>query len=257
MTAQRWKLTIQYDGTHYSGWQLQPDGVPTVQEKIEQAIFKFCGQNLRITVAGRTDAGVHAHGQVCHFDLDYGDRALTPLKLIQALNAHLLETSISVIHAEKVNDEFHARFGAINKLYRYRMVIRRAPPVLDQSFVWHYFKDLDIDAMKEGAKYLIGHHDFTSFRDAACQAKSPVKTLDRLDLFHEPYDDFGGIHLWFEIEAQSFLHHQCRNMVGTLFNIGKKKIEPTDIKDILEARNRANAGVTAPAKGLSLVRIDY
>lgn len=257
MALQRWKLIIQYDGTNYCGWQVQPDGMPTVQEDIEKAIKKFCGQDIRITVAGRTDSGVHAHGQVCHFDLDYGDRKLTGFNLCKAINAHLRPAPVTILHAEKVDNDFHARFGAINKLYRYRMVIRSSPPVLDRDFVWHGRYPLDIEAMRLGAIHLMGTHDFTSFRDSECQAKSPIRTLDRLEIFHEKYDDFGGEHIWFELEAQSFLHHQCRNIIGTLTQVGRGKIKPTYVKNIIEAKDRAAAGMTAPASGLSLVRIDY
>tara|TARA_B100001750_G_scaffold228055_2_gene222207 strand:+ start:250 stop:1023 length:774 start_codon:yes stop_codon:yes gene_type:complete len=257
MAVTRWKLTIQYNGTDYCGWQLQPDGMPTVQEDIEAAIYKFCGQNIRITVAGRTDSGVHAHGQVAHFDLDYGDRRLTGFDLAKAINAHLRPKPVTILHAEAVDEKFNARFDAKNKLYRYRMVVRSAPPVMDADFVWHFRYNLDIAAMREGAKHLVGHHDFTSFRDSQCQAKSPVRTLDRIDIFEEPYDQFGGKHIWFELEAQSFLHHQCRNIVGTLVKVGKGRIDPLQVKDILDARDRTMAGMTAPASGLSLVSIDY
>ena len=252
-----WKITIQYDGTDYAGWQRQPEGIPSIQESIETAITKFCGRDIPITAAGRTDAGVHAHGQVAHFDLDYGDRSLNGFDLAKAINAHLRPQPIAIVTAEETDSEFHARFDARNKLYRYRMVIRSAPPVMDGSYVWHYKYDLDVGAMREGAKYLLGHHDFTSFRDAQCQAKSPMRTLDRLDIFEDAYDDHGGRQIWFELEAQSFLHHQCRNIVGTLVDVGRGKISPDDVKIILQAKNRPAAGMTAPASGLSLVRIDY
>lgn len=257
MPAQRWKLIIQYDGTDYSGWQFQPDGVPSIQQSLETAITKFCGQKLRVTAAGRTDAGVHSHGQVGHFDLDYGDRTINGFDLCKAINAHLRPEPIAVVHAEPVSDDFHARFGAKNKLYRYRIVTRSAPPILDRRFVWHIKYALDVDAMREGAQYLIGHHDFTAFRDSNCQSKNPVKTMDRLDIITEIYDDFGGQHIMLELEAQSFLHHQCRNIAGTLVDVGRHKKKPIDVKTILESKDRAKAGMTAPSSGLSLVRIDY
>lgn len=257
MTVNRWKLTIQYDGTDYCGWQRQPDGIPSVQQDIEEAITKFCGQDIRITVAGRTDAGVHAHGQVAHFDLDYGDRAISPFELAKAINAHLRPAPVSVIHAEIVDPDFNARFDATNKLYRYRMVIRSAPPVMDTRFVWHYKHALNADLMREAASHLLGHHDFTSFRDSQCQAKTPMRTLDRVDIYTQTYDPYGGVHLYFELEAQSFLHHQCRNIVGTLVDVGKGKTTPAEVKAILDAKDRTKAGPTAPASGLSLVRIDY
>jgi tRNA pseudouridine38-40 synthase len=231
--------------------------MPTIQQKIEHALFLFCGQHIRITGAGRTDSGVHAMAQIAHFDLDYGDRPLKGFDLAKAINAHLRGKAISILTCEKVANDFHARFDATNKLYRYRIVSRSAPPIIDSHFVWHYKYKLDIDAMREAATYLIGHHDFTSFRDANCQSKSPVKTLKRLEIFEEDYDDYGGKHIYFELEAQSFLHHQCRNIVGTLVDIGRNKMTPQSIKDILAAKDRAAAGMTAPAQGLCFVRIDY
>jgi tRNA pseudouridine38-40 synthase len=252
-----WKLTIEYDGTDYCGWQRQKDGVPSIQQSIEMAIHKFCGQDIAITAAGRTDAGVHAHGQVVHFDLDYGDRALTGYDLAKAINAHLRPEPIAIINAEDVDCEFHARFGATNKLYRYRIITRSAPPIHDLRHVWHVKHDLDIEAMRMGSLHLLGHHDFTSFRDAQCQAKSPMRTLDRIEIFHDRYDHNNGEHIWFELEAQSFLHHQCRNIVGTLIDVGRGRTPSGDIKSILETKDRTKAGMTAPASGLSLVRIDY
>lgn len=256
MSIQRWKLTIQYDGTDYHGWQRQ-DGIPSIQESIETAITKFCGQEIVITTAGRTDSGVHAHGQIVHFDLDYNDRPLTGFDLAKAINAHLRPEPIAIIHAEPVSPDFHARFNATKKLYRYRLITRSAPPVMDRHFVWHIKYDLNAEAMCEAASHLIGHHDFTSFRDTDCQAKSPIRTLHRLDITTTPYDDFSGTHYLFELEAQSFLHHQCRNIVGTLVSVGRGKLTPDNVKDILDAKDRTKAGMTAPASGLSLVRIDY
>lgn len=256
MTLQRWKLTIEYQGTNYAGWQRQEDGVPSVQEDIETAIEKFCGQFCRLHVAGRTDAGVHAHGQVAHFDLDYGDRPLDGYNLTKAINAHLGERRIAIINAEKVTEEFHARYGATNKLYTYRIISRTAPPCFDRDVVWWMRRDLNVDAMREGAKYLLGQHDFTTFRATECQAKSPIKTLDRLDIESSNISG-GGIELKFLVEARSFLHHQVRNMVGTLSQVGVGKWAPEDVKTALEAKDRKRGGLTAPATGLSLTRVDY
>ena len=256
MSVTRWKLTVQYDGTDFCGWQRQDDA-PSIQQILEESITKFCGQTIAVTVAGRTDAGVHAHGQVVHFDLDYGGRPLSGFDLAKALNAHLRPHPIAVINAETVATDFNARFDAKNKLYRYRMVLRSAPPVMDARFVWHYKYELDVDAMKQAAPHFLGYHDFTSFRDSQCQAKSPMRTLDRLDITSGAYDSFGGLFINFELEAQSFLHHQCRNIVGTLVEIGKGRRIPSDISQILAAKDRTKAGMTAPASGLSLVRIDY
>jgi len=253
---QRWKITIEYNGTDFHGWQVQPN-LPTIQGAIESAITKFCGQSIEIQAAGRTDAGVHAHGQVAHFDLDYGDRPLTGYDLAKALNAHLRPHPIAVVNAEPVDNDFHARFDATNKLYRYRIVTRRAPPIMDDTHVWHVKYDLDVTAMQLAANHLIGHHDFTSFRDAQCQANSPMRTLDRVDVTSRPYDAFGAAEIWIELEALSFIHHQCRNIAGTLALVGRGKITPDDVKTILIARDRTKAGQTAPASGLSLRRIDY
>jgi tRNA pseudouridine38-40 synthase len=252
----RWKLTVEYDGRAFSGWQRQ-DHAPSVQQTIEEAITKFCQQEIRVHAAGRTDAGVHAWGQVAHFDLDYGDRPLTGYELAKALNAHIRLTPASVVAAEQVDDEFHARFSALNKLYTYRIVCRSSKIALDEGRAWHYKKPLDVDAMREGAKYLIGHHDFTTFRATECQAKTPMRTLHRLDIEAQPYDSHGGVELRIHAEGRSFLHHQVRNMVGTLTLVGEGKWKPEDIKTALEAKDRTKGGVTCPPDGLYLVRIDY
>lgn len=188
---QRWKLTIEYKGTDYAGWQRQK-GVPSIQQAIEEALSGFCQQDIRIHVAGRTDAGVHARGQVAHFDLDYGQRELTGFDLAKAINAHLRPQPVSVVAAEKVHAEFHARFDAVNKLYLYRILCRPSLPALEPGLLWHVKRDLDVAAMREGARHLLGHHDFTSFRDSQCQAKSPLRTLDRLDIETLAYDEAGG-----------------------------------------------------------------
>lgn len=256
----RWKLTIEYKGTEYYGWQRQKE-VPSIQQTIEEAITSFCQQEISITVAGRTDAGVHAKGQIAHFDLDYGDRPLTGFDLAKALNAHLRPAPIAILKAEAVDADFHARFGATNKLYQYRIVERPSFLALEQGLAWQirrpYGEILDVEAMHEGAQYLLGHHDFTSFRDAQCQAKSPMRTLDRLDVTVRDYDGYGGREILIEAEGQSFLHHQVRNMVGTLVLVGEGKWKPEDVKAALEAKDRSAAGPTCPSDGLYLVRIDY
>lgn len=256
MPLQRWKLIIEYQGTQYSGWQRQEDGIKSVQEEIEIAIEKFCGVFCRLHVAGRTDAGVHAHGQVAHFDLDYGDRPLDGYTMTKAINAHLGNRRMAVLDATPVSDEFHARFGAINKLYTYRILSRVAPPSFDREIVWWMRRDLDIDAMRAGAKYLLGEHDFTSFRATECQAKSPIKTLDRLDIEQIPLAGV-GTEIRFLVEARSFLHHQVRNMVGSLVQVGTHRWTPEDIKTALDAKDRKRGGMTAPSSGLSLTRVDY
>lgn len=252
----RWKLTIEYDGTDFSGWQRQPN-VPSVQQKIEEAITGFCGQEIIIQVAGRTDAGVHAQGQVAHVDLAPFKKEMDGFEVAKAINAHLRPEPIAVLTAEIVDEEFHARFGAMNKLYRYRILRRPSPSALEKNQFWHFKRDLDVAAMREGAQHLLGHHDFTTFRDSECQAKSPMRTLDRLDVSARDYDGCGGQEIIIETEGQSFLHHQVRNMVGTLALVGEGKWQPEDVKTALEAKDRTEGGPTAPASGLSLVRIDY
>ncbi|HEY8964645.1 MAG TPA: tRNA pseudouridine(38-40) synthase TruA [Alphaproteobacteria bacterium] len=249
MTTQRWKLTIEYDGTPFNGWQRQEDSVPSVQAAIEDGIYGFCQQRLTIHVAGRTDAGVHAKGQICHVDLP--TRAITEFELAKAITANIKSDAVAVLKAEKVSDDFHARFSATNKLYTYRILRRSAPPALDKNRVWHFRRDLNVNAMQIAAKHLLGNHDFTTFRDSDCQAKSPVKTLDRLDI------EQTGDEILFHAEGRSFLHHQVRNMVGTLTLVGDGKWQPDDMRTALEAHDRTKGGPTAPAEGLYLVRVDY
>ena len=250
----RYKLTIEYQGTHYSGWQRQPD-VPTIQQAIEEAIHKFSGQNAELTVAGRTDAGVHAKGQVAHVDFDNFTKPMDEFSIMKAINAHLRPQPISIIAVERTSDEFNARFDAKNKLYQYRIINRAAFLTLDQGTAWLVPKVLDIKAMQAGANHLLGHHDFSTFRDSECQANSPLRTLDRIDIQQNAYP--GGSEIQINVEAQSFLHHQVRNIVGTLSLVGLGKWQPEDVKTTLEAKDRTKGGPTAPADGLYLVRIDY
>jgi len=275
MSTQRWKLTIEYKGTHYSGWQIQPN-VPSVQETIQIALKKFCQKDIKLTVAGRTDAGVHAMGQVAHFDLNYthsdgSSRALEGFELTKAINAHMLDEDVSIIKAERVAPDFHARFDALNKMYHYRLIRRAAPLAIERGLAWQHRLALDVEAMRDGAKYLLGQHDFTTFRDSECQAKSPIRTLDRLDIKIRNYDgprvesaykaerDDGtyGTEILFSVEGKSFLHHQVRNMVGTLVEVGKGKWEPADIKTALKAKDRRKGGPTAPADGLYFMHVEY
>ncbi len=252
----RYKLTIEYKGCNYTGWQRQK-GLPSIQQSLEEAIEKFSGQKITLHVAGRTDAGVHARGQVAHVDMEGFSKPMSEFALLKAINAHTRPEPISIIKVETVTQDFHARFSARNKLYRYRILNRPGFPSVERNLLWHIGKPLDIEAMKEGAKHLIGHHDFTTFRDSECQAKSPVKTLDRLDITTRDYDGCGGHEIIFETEGKSFLHHQVRNMVGTLSLVGLGKWTP---KDVLTARNekdRTKGGPTAPGSGLCLIRVDY
>jgi tRNA pseudouridine38-40 synthase len=243
----RWKLTIEYDGRPFMGWQTQPHG-PSIQAEIEQAIARFSGEAPRLHGAGRTDAGVHALGQVAHFDLDKPTDGKT---VREALNAYLRPSPIAIVHAEPAADDFDARTSARRRRYLYRVLNRPARPALDIGRAWHVPYALDLPAMRDGAAHLIGKHDFTSFRATECQAKSPVKTLDRLDL------SLAGDSLDFAVEARSFLHHQVRNIVGTLILVGRGKWSPEQVADALAARDRAAAGPTAPPDGLYLVGVDY
>ncbi len=245
----RYKITVEYDGTTLVGWQKQNVGA-SVQGYLEDALFCFTAQRRDIFAAGRTDAGVHALGQVAHFDLE---TKIDLYHMREAFNAKLREINapVSVIEIEEVSKDFHARFSASKRIYLYRLLNRRAHSVLLENRVWHVNFPLDIDKMRDGAQYLLGNHDFSAFRGAGCQAKSPIKTLDRLDIVQN------GDEIDFIVEAKSFLYHQVRNMVGTLKMVGDGHLNPQDIKKILEGKKRADAGVTAPACGLYLSRIEY
>ncbi len=246
----RWKLIIEYNGKPYNGWQRQ-DGQPSVQQSVEEAIYKFCQQDIRIHAAGRTDTGVHAMGQVAHFDLDYGMRPLTGFDLAKAINAHLRPHPIVVVNAQEADPEFHARFMAKNKLYRYRIINRTFPIAIEEGFAWHIWKNLDVPVMHDAAQVMLGQHDFTTFRDSECQAKTPIRTLDRIELMRN------GDEITMEVEARSFLHHQVRNTIGTLILVGEGKWSKADFKNAFEAKDRTKGGITAPPDGLYLVRIDY
>lgn len=250
----RWKLTIEYKGTAYAGWQRQ-DGVPSVQQTIEEALLGFCQQDIRLHVAGRTDAGVHARGQVAHFDLEYGDRPLDAETIVRALNAHLRDADICILSAEQAAPEFHARFGATSKLYTYDILNRQALPAIEKDLVWHVRRELDVSLMRDAAQHLLGQHDFSTFRAGQCQAKSPIRTLDRLDIVETPLAH--GRRISFHAEARSFLHHQVRNMVGALALVGERKWTPDDLKTALEAKNRTKGPATAPPDGLYLVEVRY
>jgi tRNA pseudouridine38-40 synthase len=243
----RWKLIIEYDGAPFSGWQRQDNG-PSVQASVEQAILKLTGEAVTIAAAGRTDAGVHAFGQVAHADIA---KPLAPDKMRDALNAHLRPHPIAVLEAATAADDFHARFQAKARHYLYRIVTRRAPLTLDAGRAWQVQAALDAEAMHAAAQYLVGHHDFTTFRAAECQAKSPVKTLDVLRVQRH------GDEITVNASARSFLHHQVRSMVGTLKQVGTGKWRPVDVREALEARDRSACGPVAPADGLYLARVDY
>jgi len=258
----RYKLTLEYDGTTLLGWQRQLDG-PSAQEFLEKALQGITGQSIEVVGAGRTDAGVHALKQVAHIDLD---TKLDTFRIREALNAHLrqLEAPVSVLEVEPVPEDFHARFSATIRIYTYRLLNRRAPAVLDQNRVWWVPIPLDVEKMQQAAAYLLGNHDFTSFRAASCQAQTPIKTLDRLDIKvslrggdADAAISSNSREIIFTVEARSFLHHQVRNMVGTLKMVGEGSLEPEAVKTILEAKDRTKAGATAPASGLYLTEIKY
>ena len=241
----RYKINIEYDGTDLIGWQENAQG-PSVQSLLQEAIFQFCGEQVEVFSAGRTDAGVHAFAMVAHFDLEREQDAQT---VMRAMNFYLTNKPVAVLNCEKVSDDFHSRFSCTARHYKYIVVNRSAPVVLNKNRVWWVPQKLDIDAMKKGAEKLIGKHDFTSFRASQCQAKSPIKTLDSVSITQN------GEEIIFEFSARSFLHHQVRNMVGTLVEIGMGK--PYDIDEIFNAKNRSAAGITAPASGLYFVSADY
>ncbi len=250
----RWKLTIEYDGAPFAGWQRQ-ENAPSVQEVLETAVHKFCGETVTAHVAGRTDAGVHAVGQVAHIDLAKD----TDAKAVRdAVNFHMRPHRVAIVSAEQAAPEFHARFGALHRVYCYRLVTeRRADTILDDNRAWHLNIPLDIAAMNKAAGFLLGEHDFTSFRASECQAKSPLRTMNRLVVVESKAPFTFGKHLELWAEARSFLHHQIRNITGTLKLVGEGKWQPEDVKAALEARDRAKAGPTAPACGLYFVRVDY
>jgi tRNA pseudouridine38-40 synthase len=243
----RYKLRIEYDGTPFVGWQRQANGL-SVQETIEAAVERVSGERRVVHAAGRTDAGVHARGQAAHLDLTRqwrGDR------LRDALNAHLKPAPVAILSAERVPPDFEARFSATARHYVYRILNRRAPPTLDRDHVWHVARRLDASAMHTAARCLLGRHDFSTFRAAECQANSPLRTLDRLDVIRT------GELIEIHASARSFLHTQVRSMVGSLEHVGSGKWSAGDLAAALDARDRMRCGTVAPARGLFLMRVDY
>ncbi|HXC54300.1 MAG TPA: tRNA pseudouridine(38-40) synthase TruA [Rhizomicrobium sp.] len=243
----RYRLTLEYDGAGLVGWQRQDHGA-SVQGALEGAIEKLSGERVTVHGAGRTDAGVHALGQVAHFDLEKG---FAPDKLRDALNFHVRPAAIAVLEAAVVAPDFHARFSATGRHYLFRILCRRPPPVLERGRVWHVVHDLDAEAMDHAAQALVGSHDFTTFRAAECQARSPVKTLDKLEV-RRAADE---IHI--EASARSFLHHQVRSIVGSLKLVGEGKWRARDLAAALAAKDRSRCGPVSPPDGLYLVRVDY
>jgi len=243
----RYRLIIEYDGAPFVGWQAQANG-RAVQQALAEAIEKFCGERVTVHGAGRTDAGVHALGQVAHIDLA---KEWEPDTVREAINQHLKPEPVAILDAELAADDFDARFSARKRHYRYRIVNRRAPLTLERGRAWRVPVPLDADAMNEAARALVGKHDFTTFRTAECQAKSPVKTLDALDVAR------AGEEIRVEASARSFLHHQVRSMAGTLKLVGEGKWSIADVSAALDACDRAACGPVAPAYGLYLVSVDY
>jgi tRNA pseudouridine38-40 synthase len=243
----RWRLTIEYDGGPFMGWQRQEHG-PSVQQALEEALARMTGELPAVHGAGRTDAGVHALAMSAHVEIE---KNLTEHRLREGVNALVRPQPISVLAAEHALDDWHARFSCVGRRYLYRILNRRAPPALDQGRVWHVAVPLDAQNMAEGAAMLVGRHDFTTFRSAHCQSDSPVKTLDRLDVRRE------GDEILIEAAARSFLHHQVRSMVGCLALVGRGQWKPEDIRAALEAKDRSALGFNAPPQGLYFVEAIY
>ena len=243
----RFKLILEYDGTDFCGWQRQDNG-PSVQQSLEKAIFDFSSETTLVLGAGRTDSGVHALAQVAHVDIE---KHFDADSVRDAINFYLKPLPIAVLSAEEVSTEFNARFSAKERAYLYRIHNRRPPPTLDKNQCWWVIPRLDVHAMNNAAQVLIGHHDFTTFRAVACQAKSPLKTLDRLEVTRE------GHIVEIRVRARSFLHHQVRNFAGTLKLVGEGKWEKADVETALAACDRTAGGPTAPPQGLFLTEVVY
>jgi len=243
----RFRFTIEYDGRPFMGWQRQSHG-PSVQEALEQAIAAITGEAVAVHASGRTDAGVHARGQVGHVDLDY---PITPFRLMEAINARVRPAPIAVLECAEVNGDWHARFDCIGRTYEYRIINRRAPLTFESGLAWRVPMMLDAQAMHAAAQRLVGLHDFTTFRSVHCQAKSPIKTLDRLDVARN------GDMIVIRTQARSFLHHQVRSMVGCLAMVGRGQWDADDLSRALEARDRSALGLNAPPDGLYFMEARY
>jgi len=247
----RYALKLEYDGAPFAGWQRQADQ-PSVQGAVETALAKLERDVPSIAAAGRTDAGVHALGQVAHCEMA---KEWDPFRLSEALNYHLKPQPVAVVACTRVADDFHARFSAVERQYLFRLVTRRAPVVHDAGKVWQVPNPLELEPMQRAARYLLGRHDFTTFRASICQADSPVKTLDELRV--EEMDYPSGREFRFHVRARSFLHNQVRSFVGTLERVGAGAWAPEDVRDALEARDRAACGPVCPPQGLYLARVGY
>ncbi len=243
----RYKIILEYIGAGYCGWQKQKESL-SLQQIIEDAIFSFSKERVTVTVAGRTDSGVNAYGQVAHFNLE---KHYDPRRLMQSINHFSRPNTIGVISAEEVDLEFHARFSAKSRHYVYKILNRSSINIINNGLQHWVRHDLDTKKMQEAANFLLGKHDFSSFRASECQSNSPMRTLDKIDIFRD------GDNIEIRISALSFLHHMVRNIVGSLILVGSGKWKPIKIKEVLEAKDRKAAGPTAPACGLYFLRVDY
>ncbi len=247
----RYALLVEYDGGPFAGWQRQADQ-PSVQGAIEGALAQLEPGPHTIAAAGRTDAGVHARGQVAHCDMA---KEWEPFRLSEALNYHLKPAPVAIRSAARVAEDWHARFSAVERRYLFRLLMRRAPTTLEQGHVWQVPRDLNVQAMRAGAAFLVGKHDFTTFRSVMCQAQSPVKTLDAIGITRVETD--AGPEVQFRLRARSFLHNQVRSIVGTLERVGAGSWAPEDVRVALEARDRAACGPVCPPRGLYLMHVGY
>ena len=243
----KYKIIIEYDGTDFVGWQKQENG-PSIQSSLEDAIKKITSEIVNVFGAGRTDSGVHAKGQVAHFELS---KNLSLDNIRDGINQHLRPLPIAILGVKEVNDDFHARFSAKLRTYEYLIINRRAPLTFDKNLAWGVFKKLNMDAMKDAASDFVGKHDFNAFRSVDCQSSSSIKTVQSCSI--ETNDQ----HIKLNVSAKSFLHSQVRIMVGTLVEVGKGKFNSSDVKDIIKSRDRSQAGATAPAHGLYLLKVEY
>jgi tRNA pseudouridine38-40 synthase len=245
----RYKLTVEYCGTNYCGFQKQPNFIQkSVEEVLGEAVFQMTKERVKIIASGRTDAGVHALAQVIHFDLN---KKFEPRRIVMGLNNYLQKEEVAILKCELADENFHARFSAKARHYRYQIINRTSPLTLEKNRAWHLGQKLDIERMREAAEFLIGTHDFSSFRDKKCQAKSPITTIQKILVTQN------NEKLFIEISAKSFLHHMVRNIVGTLVLIGSGKIPTGEIQRTLEAKTRTKSGPNAPACGLYFLQVDY
>jgi len=247
----RYKLIIEYDGSRYHGFQMQSENhIKTIEGQLTKAFKNFTQSDVEIIASGRTDSGVHAIAQTIHLDLS---QEYSSHQMIMGINFYLKDEEIAVIDAEIVDKNFNVRFDAKMRHYRYEILNRKAPAIIEKNRVWHVGgKKLDILAMKKASEYLLGEHDFSAFRDAECQASSPIRTINNIKIFTNDYEK-----IYVEVSAKSFLHHMVRNIVGTLVWVGKNKISIDDIKNILESKDRSKSGPNAPSCGLYFLKTDY